>query len=67
MKETEKRIFIVMELIEGGNLNQLMDDRKAAGIGFSDQEASLIMKCIFQGVSYIHTHNFIHRDIKPGP
>ncbi|KRX02629.1 Protein kinase-like domain [Pseudocohnilembus persalinus] len=58
-KKTLKRIFLVMELVDGGTLLKL------EGKNFSDKEASIIMKNIIEGVQYCHDQNIIHRDLKP--
>jgi hypothetical protein len=36
-----------MELIEGGQLTTLIEEKKAKGLKFTDEEASTIMRCIF--------------------
>ena len=55
-----------MELVHGGQLKNLIDKRVQSNIGFSDLEASIIMKQIFQAVSYMHHIGVVHRDLKPG-
>ncbi|CAG9328151.1 unnamed protein product [Blepharisma stoltei] len=60
LKETDLRLFIVMEMIYGGNLKQYIQKNQ-----ISDLQASQIMKGILQAVVYIHDKNLIHRDIKP--
>ena len=62
-----KHFFIFMELIEGGNLKDLiikryLDNRKYL---FRDSECAIIMKGIFEALNYLHKKNIIHRDIKP--
>ena len=59
--------FIFMELIEGGNLKDLiikryLDNNKYL---FRDSECALIMKGILEALNYLHKKNIIHRDIKP--
>ena len=60
MKETDKRIFLVMELVLGGTLQQFIHTHK-----LSDLQASSVMKGLLRAVSYMHSKNIIHRDIKP--
>ena len=66
--ETTKYIFIFMELIEGGNLKDLIINRyinTSTPYLFRDSECSLIMKGILESLNYLHKNNIIHRDIKP--
>ena len=59
--------FIFMELIEGGNLKELIIKRyldKNVYL-FRDSECSQIMKGILEALNYLHKKNIIHRDIKP--
>ncbi|MCA0457950.1 MAG: protein kinase [Chloroflexi bacterium] len=62
---TENNLFLVMELIIGGNLRQyvkrLHEDNK-----FVDyQEAIEIIRQLADGVDYAHRQGMIHRDLKP--
>ena len=54
-----------MELVHGGQLKNLIDQR-AHSIGFTESEASTIMRQIFSAVSYMHHIGVVHRDLKPG-
>ena len=42
-------------------LSELISEREK----FSDEEASQILKCIFEAVEYLHNNNIVHRDLKP--
>ena len=54
-----------MELIRGGQLSELILARKRLDKSFSDEEASQIMKALFEAVHYLHTNEIVHRDLKP--
>ena len=60
LKETDKRIFLAMELVIGGNLQQFIQSQK-----LTDLQASQVMKGVLRAVNYMHSKNVIHRDIKP--
>ncbi|OWY26088.1 hypothetical protein C7N43_36220 [Sphingobacteriales bacterium UPWRP_1] len=65
--ETHETQYGVMELIEGGDLNQYLQKQP------HKEELLQVVKGILQGLHYLHTPNaatdkgiIIHRDIKPG-
>lgn len=60
LKETETRIFIVMEIVNGGTLQDLIKKEPLGEI-----EAISIMKSVLQAVYYMHCNHVVHRDIKP--
>jgi serine/threonine protein kinase len=55
-----------MELVEGGSLVEVMKERKLANKPISEEEVKKAMKNILNAVNYIHSEEFVHRDIKPG-
>ncbi|KAH0500665.1 Sperm motility kinase 2B [Microtus ochrogaster] len=59
--ESEKRIYLVMELAEGQQLYQYI--RKAGHL--QEDEARGIFRQILAGVSYCHELGIVHRDLKP--
>jgi len=61
MFETSKRLYMVMELLTGGELF----DRIVAKGSFSEKEASEVIKCVTDAISYIHKIGIVHRDLKP--
>ena len=65
--DNHQYFFIFMELIEGGNLKDLIIKRYLDNNNylFRDSECSQIMKGILEALNYLHKKNIIHRDIKP--
>ena len=56
--EHRNQIFIVMELNYGGDLY--------ARDPYTEEEAARITTSILSAISYIHSKNIIHRDLKVG-
>ena len=59
--ETSDRIYIVMEMMSGG---ELFDYVVAKGT-LSEEEASVIIRKICSATAHMHACNIIHRDLKP--
>lgn len=59
--EDNERLFLVMELVEGGELF----DRLARGGAFKEEDARAIMVQLLSALKYMHAKNIIHRDLKP--
>ncbi|XP_049991901.1 sperm motility kinase 2B-like [Alexandromys fortis] len=59
--ESEKRIYLIMELAEGQQLYQYI--RKTGRL--QEDEARGIFRQILAGVSYCHELGIVHRDLKP--
>jgi len=58
--DTKNTLFIVMELMEGGELYEEIVKRKS----FSEKDASRIMEQLFSALNYLHKNNIVHRDLK---
>ena len=60
----ENRQYLVMELVEGKELGDLLEERK---IPFPLEDAMRWMEQLLDGLDYLHTQNppIYHRDIKP--
>jgi eukaryotic-like serine/threonine-protein kinase len=54
--------FIAMEFIEGGSLDNLIEQRQV--LPLSVKLGYIVRVC--EALSYAHRHNVVHRDIKPG-
>ena len=59
--ETNKMIYIVMELVEGG---ELFDHIVDAGC-YEEPRARQVMRQILEALRHLHSLGIIHRDIKP--
>ena len=53
--------YIVMELLEGEDLQSVIDKRKAISL----LEKIQIMRQVAQGLGHAHSEGIIHRDVKP--
>ncbi|MCG8394232.1 MAG: SUMF1/EgtB/PvdO family nonheme iron enzyme [Pseudomonadales bacterium] len=56
--------FLIMELLEGQDLRQVMDNQKAVERPFEIDDVKEYIKGISEGLAYAHQHT-VHRDIKP--
>ncbi len=55
--------FLVMELVDGGDLNSLRAERTNERFGLDD--ALPLLHDIANGLDYLHLKGIIHRDLKP--
>uniref|UniRef100_A0A6U6IAM5 non-specific serine/threonine protein kinase n=2 Tax=Odontella aurita TaxID=265563 RepID=A0A6U6IAM5_9STRA len=58
---TDEKIFIVMELMEGGELFDYVVQKGT----LNEEEASKIVRKVTGALVYMHSKNIIHRDMKP--
>ena len=59
LHETQKSIYVITELLEGGQIFQLN------GWRLSSQKTKFILKSILEALSYLDGKGIIHRDLKP--
>lgn len=59
--EDSKYLYIVTELLEGGELfDELIRRRK-----FTEKDCGKIMRQLLEALSYCHSQNIVHKDLKP--
>mmetsp|Transcript_51845 Transcript_51845/g.62462 ORF Transcript_51845/g.62462 Transcript_51845/m.62462 type:complete len:481 (+) Transcript_51845:54-1496(+) len=58
---TQSKIFIVMELMEGGEMFDYVVEKGT----LTEEEASFIVRKVTSALVYMHSKNIIHRDLKP--
>eukprot|EP01129_Flabellula_baltica_P011071 TRINITY_DN4770_c0_g1_i3.p1 TRINITY_DN4770_c0_g1~~TRINITY_DN4770_c0_g1_i3.p1 ORF type:complete len:401 (-),score=90.94 TRINITY_DN4770_c0_g1_i3:24-1226(-) len=59
--ETEDVMYLVMELVTGGELfDQIIENKK-----YSERDAVEIIKQILDAIAYMHENGIAHRDLKP--
>ncbi|OYQ64045.1 serine/threonine protein kinase [Pseudanabaena sp. SR411] len=63
--ESEGRLLLVQDYVDGKNYRNLLLDRLKVGQTFSENEIFALMQQLLPVLSYLHSHNIIHRDISP--
>ncbi len=63
--ESEGRLLLVQDHVEGKNYRNLLLDRLKVAQTFSENEILALMQQLLPVLSYLHSHNIIHRDISP--
>ena len=64
--ESQKRIFILLEYMEGGDLSKFIKERRKSGTYFKEYEVQQVIYRLLFALQYLHTRGIIHRDVKPG-
>ena len=61
--DEESSHFLSMELVEGQNLQSILEEHKHRALDFP--EAVRILLPVAEALAYAHSRNIIHRDLKP--
>lgn len=57
-------LFVVMDYLEGRDLDQLLWNEGDAGLSW--ERTLLLLEPIASALDYAHAHHIVHRDLKPG-
>lgn len=60
--ESDNSVYVVMELLTGGQLFHKMQQRKGH---FTEEEIRQCMEGLLKGLTHMHERRFMHRDLKP--
>ncbi|ARV61158.1 serine/threonine protein kinase [Nostocales cyanobacterium HT-58-2] len=63
--EQDQRLFLVQDYVPGKTYRTLLDERKATGSAFTEQEVLELMRSLLPVLEHIHSRGIIHRDIAP--
>lgn len=58
--ETAKKMYLVMELCEGGELADALKEKQA----YPEHDTKVIMTKLADAISYLHKRDIVHRDLK---
>ncbi|XP_010613651.1 serine/threonine-protein kinase 33 isoform X1 [Fukomys damarensis] len=58
--ETPKKMYLVMELCEDGELKEILDRKRH----FSENETRWIIQSLASAIAYLHNKDIVHRDLK---
>lgn len=59
--ETENSLYLVMELLKGGNMISYLTNKKK----IPEEEARIFLCALLKAVAHMHEKGVMHRDIKP--
>lgn len=58
--ESESHIYLVMELLQGGDLFQRIEEKEY----YKERDAAVLMKKLLEALDFMHSKGIMHRDIK---
>jgi formylglycine-generating enzyme required for sulfatase activity/serine/threonine protein kinase len=64
--EANGTAYFVMPFVDGKAFDTLIDERRAKGQAFSEEELKGCLSFMLDALGYLHDRGIYHRDIKPG-
>ena len=63
--ESEKNIYLIMELCTAGEFFDRIVENTENGIQFTEKQAADLFKQMMSAIKYCHKNGIVHRDLKP--
>ena len=63
--ESQGKLYLVLEYVDGGSLEEWFDKNRKAGSGAPSAEVQRLIGQILHGLAHAHQAGLIHRDLKP--
>ena len=63
--ETERSIYLVLELIQGKSLQEVLKKSAAFKENYSEAKVMIMIKSILDALAYLAAKGIMHRDLKP--
>jgi predicted Ser/Thr protein kinase len=63
--ESDGKLYLVLEFVDGGSLEEWFEKHRKPGGGVSPIEAQRMLDQILQGLIHAHEAGLVHRDLKP--